>query len=240
MARFFVNNILQVGQEIELPNDVVRHISVLRVRITDNVTLFNGDGSDYLVTFIKLDKRGAIVRVLEQLVLNNESNLKITLMLAIIANDKMDLVIQKAVELGVTQIIPIYCQNTQRFKMERLANRIEHWQNIIIAASEQSGRAKLTKLDAPMAFNDSIQNCSISHRYILSPHHAGHFQATNTQTNNEICILIGPEGGFTSVEVHYANNNGFNSVLLGQRILRAETAAIAAISLLQSHYGDFN
>lgn len=240
MARFFVNNTLHVGQEIELPNEVVRHISVLRIRITDNVILFNGDGSDYLVTFIKLDKRCAIVRVLEQLVINNESDLKITLMLAIIANDKMDLVIQKAVELGVTQISPIYCQNTQRFKTERLANRIEHWQNIIIAASEQSGRAILTKLDAPITFNDSIQNCSSSHKYILSPHHAGRFQAKNTQANNDTCILIGPEGGFTPIEVHSANNNGFNSVLLGQRILRAETAAIAAISVLQSNYGDFN
>lgn len=239
MARFFVEMNLAVGETYDLPADVVRHINVLRLRVSDEIKLFNGDGHDYVAKFVLLEKRQIQVVILSALPVVNESPLRIHLLVALIANDKFDWVLQKAVELGVSQITPIYSQNTQRFKGERLESRLLHWQKIIIAASEQSGRATLVELQPPQELVAAMKSTiSSTQKYILSPHHAGEFAAID-QSLESVALLIGPEGGFTESEVELANKAGFQSVMLGKRILRAETAALAGICVLQSRFGDF-
>ncbi len=236
MARFYFNYPLNIGDKVDLSEDVVRHINVLRLRSNEPITLFNGNGNNYLANFIVFEKRKIIVEIVESVAANNESNLHLVLAMSIIANDKFDLVLQKAVELGVTEFIPVFTHNTQRFNSDKLNSKIEHWQKIIIAASEQSGRCTLMKLAKPLDFSSFISQCNTEVKLILSPHHTGNiFQ----QTIKSLTLLIGPEGGLTLSEVNEATNIfGFNSLCLGKRILRAETAAIVAVGLSQSYFGD--
>lgn len=237
MPRFYVNLALVTNSEIDLPEDVVRHIGVLRLRITDQIILFNGDGYDYVAEFIILERRKISLKIIDAKLVQNESKLDLTLLMSIIASDKFDLVVQKAVELGVKRLIPIYAQNTQRFKVDKLASRMEHWRKIILASSEQSGRATLMKLLEPVEFAQAIKNDSSRLKLILSPHHAGNLAISGVLPS--VAILVGPEGGFTSTEVELANQSGFASWQLGARILRAETAALSGVSLLQAKFGDF-
>lgn len=236
MARFFVEMQLTADVEVELPAEVVRHINVLRIRIHEPIILFNNTGYDYHAQLCSLDKRSAVVKINALQKVANESNLNLTLYMAIIANDKFDLVVQKAVELGVTKLVPIFCQNTQRFSADKLATKLEHWRKIIIASSEQSGRAVLMQVDQPLKYSAAITNDGSELKYILSPHHAGEFKPLEAQS---LAVVVGPEGGLTHDEVIFANERGFNSVVLGNRILRAETAAISALGVLQYQYGDF-
>ncbi len=242
MPRFYVDIELIVGNTYNLPDDVVRHINVLRLRASENIELFNGDGHSYLAKFITLEKRLVTVEILSKQLLENESPIKIILLMALIANDKFDLVVQKAVELGVSEILPIITQNTQRnFSNDKVSKKLEHWQKIIISASEQSFRNVLMKINAPADFKDAIRNMSkITHKYILSPHHDNKSTIINEcVASSEVVLCVGPEGGFVSEEVSFAIDNGFTTCLLGRRIMRAETAAISGISALQIKYGDF-
>ena len=257
MARFFVALPFAVATEYDLPENVTRHLNVLRIRVNQIITLFNGNGRDYSAQVIELNKRSARVQVLQELTLATEASLEICLCLSIIASDKFDLVLQKAVELGVSQIIPVYSQNTQRFNSAKLPTRLEHWHKVIIAASEQCGRARLATLDAPRDFaelvNDSSDACGI--KLLLSPHHQSKVDwgatratgATHGDAHRDgaahhhgVKLLIGPEGGFSSAEVNLAVAQGFQAVALGPRILRAETAAIVALSYIQTLIGDFS
>lgn len=238
MARFYVDLELAVGNQYDLPIEVVRHINVVRIRSTDEIVLFNNQGNDYLAKFIELDKRKATVEILSTDIVNNELPIRVTLLMSVIASDKFDLVVQKSVELGVTEIIPIYSQNTQRLKADKLRSRLLHWQNIIISASEQSGRAKLMSISHPLEFADALENIIASQKYILSPHHAGWF-VDSSDSCSKIALLIGPEGGFTEEEVKIANQQGYKSVILGNRILRAETAAISAVNVALAKLGYF-
>lgn len=237
MSRFYVNLALITNDEIDLPEEVVRHISVLRLRITDSIILFNGDGYDYVAEFITLERRKIRLKIIAAKLVQNESKLDLTLLMSIIAGDKFDLVVQKAVELGVKRLIPVYAQNTQRFKADKLTSRMEHWRKIILASSEQSGRASLMELSEPLEFTQAVTNNSAKLKLILSPHHAGHLAISVVSSST--ALLVGPEGGFNSVEVELANQSGFASWQLGTRILRAETAALAGVSLLQAYLGDF-
>lgn len=237
MSRFYVNLALVTNSEIDLPEEVVRHIVVLRLRITDSITLFNGDGYDYVAEFITLERRKIRLKIIAAKLVQNESKLDLTLLMSIIAGDKFDLVVQKAVELGVKRLIPVYAQNTQRFKADKLTSRMEHWRKIILASSEQSGRASLMELLEPVEFAQAIKNDSSTLKLILSPHHAGNLAISGILASAS--VLVGPEGGFTSPEVEFANQSGFASWQLGARILRAETAALAGVSLLQAYLGDF-
>lgn len=237
MPRFYVNLALDLESEVSLPEDVIRHISVLRLRFTDRISLFNGDGYDYIAEFIEFERRKIRVRIITANLAQNESKLSLSLLMSIIASDKFDWVVQKAVELGVTQLIPIYAQNTQRFKADKLASRMEHWRKIILAASEQSGRASLMELAEPLEFAEAVTKSQATVRLIMSPHHIGKLAIAVAVASAD--LLVGPEGGFSLAEVELANHAGFASWQLGGRILRAETAALAGMSLLQAQLGDF-
>ena len=236
MPRFYVNLPLEQASEISLPEDVVRHISVLRLRLTDTISLFNGDGYDYVAEFSEFERRKISVKIIATNLVQNESKLNLTLLMSIIASDKFDWVVQKAVELGVTRLIPIYAQNTQRFKADKLSSRMEHWRKIILSSSEQSGRARLLELLEPLELASAVASSNAAAKFILSPHHAGQL---SLHAHESVDLLVGPEGGFNQAEVELAHQAGFNSWQLGGRILRAETAALSGVSLLQAHFGDF-
>ena len=236
MPRFYVNLPLEQASKISLPEDVVRHISVLRLRLTDTISLFNGDGYDYVAEFSEFERRKISVKIIAANLVQNESKLNLTLLMSIIAGDKFDWVVQKAVELGVTRLIPIYAQNTQRFKADKLSSRMEHWRKIILSSSEQSGRARLLELLEHLELASAVASSNAAAKFILSPHHAGQL---SLHAHESVDLLVGPEGGFNQAEVELAHQAGFSSWQLGGRILRAETAALSGVSLLQARFGDF-
>lgn len=238
MSRFFVQLNLEVNQELELPIEVVRHINVLRIRLTDTIVLFNNSGYDYTAQLLVLEKRQIICKVINKALVDTESTTKIHLIMAMIANDKFDLVVQKSVELGVSELTPLISKNTQRINKDKFASKLEHWQKVIISASEQCGRATLMKLSEPKEFNSIIKENITGLKFILSPHHSGKFNQFKDIISNAT-LIIGPEGGLTTEEVELANTKEYHSIIIGNRILRAETAAIAAISVLQYQIGNF-
>ena len=238
MARFYLAQDLYINTSIELPSEVVRHIHVLRLRIGEEIELFNGNGFAYIATITHIEKRNVIALINFEIESHNESQLKLTLAMCLIANDKMDFTIQKATELGVNSIVPIISERSQRIDKERLAKRLEHWNRIVINSCEQSRRNIIPKIDLPMDINKFlvIQN-SIHTKIILSPHAKP--ITSLPESCNEVIVLVGPEGGFSPNEINLANLNGYISQVMGKRILRAETAAISALAFCQIHYGDF-
>ena len=237
MPRFYVDLPITLDENIELSDNVVRHMNVLRLRVGDSVVLFNGDGCDYNANISELSKRHAKVNISKCEKLANESSLKIILMASLIASDKFDLVIQKAVELGVSEILPVISQYTQRLSNDKINSRMEHWRKIIIAACEQSACATIPHLSEPILFNSALDTVNADRKYILSPHHERQ-QVLAPSIISSAAVLIGPEGGFSLAEVAKAGEHGFVTLQLGTRILRAETAAICAVTLLQSYFGD--
>ena len=238
MARFYIDQELQLQTEITLPIEMIRHIHVLRLRLGDEIQLLNGDGVEYVATIIELEKRKAKATLTSSWAPQIESPLHLTLAMCLSANDKMDLTIQKATELGVNVIIPIISERSQRLGKDRIETRIQHWQKIIINSCEQSGRNILPVVKSPLHFNDFLsQKCNSDCKIILSPHVKHCIMLPDASKNT--LVLIGPEGGFTEDEISNAQSHGYVSVLMGNRVLRAETAAISALTLCQIRYGDF-
>ncbi len=147
MPRFYVNFPLEESIKIELPLNIVRHLQVLRLKLNEEITLFNGGEYEYSAIILSLERKKVTVQILKSYKVHNNSQLKLTLAMAIIANDKMDLIIQKATELGVNEIIPIISERSQKINSKRL----EHWQKIIISSCEQCGRNSLTTIQQPIA-----------------------------------------------------------------------------------------
>lgn len=247
-SRFYHPDSLSINTEIQLTPETSHHIStVLRMKAGDAITLFCGDGSDYHGQIIETHKKKTIVKLFDEIKLQNESPLKIHLAQAICRGEKMDFVIQKATELGVTEITPIICERTQGARdMSKLAKKQDHWQKVMISACEQSGRAVLPTLNPTMKFNDFAIQCSTGEKIIMHTDTKTRPQVIFAQAgtgmtdeNDNFTITIGPEGGFTDIEVHLSLDNNYKAQLLGPRILRTETAALAMISVLQFNHGDF-
>lgn len=237
MPRFYVDMLLVPSTTYGLPFMVSRHIHILRLKLDDKIELFNGDGNNYSAKIIGITRREVKIIVLGVSTADNASKLSVILAMSILSSDKFDLALQKSVELGITKIIPIYTQHTQRFSPEKLVTKMEHWQNVMIAASEQCGRADLAQLCSPCELNQILPKFDQEGKFILSPYHFNNAKLKEQYKN--IVLLIGPEGGFTESEVDLAIQHGFVSLVLGPRILRAETAAIAGLSYLHTKFGDF-
>lgn len=240
--RFYSNSPLALNATAPLSESATAHATkALRLTVGDNVVLFNGDGFDYICTLIEVKKNAATAQVHSAQKIDSESPLNITLLQGISSGDRMDFTIQKAVELGVTQIQPI---NTQRsvvkLNAERAEKRTEHWQNIAISACEQSGRAFVPKVLAPIALDKWLsQNHQSSHtRILLNPVGAVRL-AEMAKPTAAIQLLIGAEGGLSPAEITLATSQGFQSIVLGPRILRTETAALTALAAMHTLWGDF-
>ena len=236
--RFYTAIDLSTGTSIELPPEAAHHcIQVLRYKTGDALTLFNGDGFDYSATISEINKKHCSVEISEKNDPNNESPLKIHLLQGIARGDKMDFIIQKAVELGVTEFTPVFTQRSNiKLDEKRLEKKSLHWNKTIISACEQSGRAVIPKLNATILLNQ-IKESDCPSIY-LEPEATKCF--SSLQPADQIYLVIGPEGGFSDDDLIHLNRIGFNGIRIGPRILRTETAGLSAISILQSHFGDLN
>jgi 16S rRNA (uracil1498-N3)-methyltransferase len=221
--------------KMQLDNDASHHLSkVLRVFEGQMITLFNGDGNNY-AAIVHISKKICSVEVLNCTPNLTESNLQIHLIQGIAKGEKMDFLIQKAVELGVTQITPIITQRcVVRLKSEKRQKRIQHWHKIILAACEQSGRSVIPKLN-PICDLQAVLNTAPKMPFVL--HHRAKKTLQSFQKFQKTSLIIGPEGGLSDEEIALTLQHGAQELLLGKRVLRTETASLAALANLQLLWG---
>lgn len=239
--RFYCNAKLGPGAQLDLPDNAAHHASrVLRLKAGDEAILFNGDGNDYRVELLRVGKEGVTAKISEWRTVERESPLTVTLAQAISSGDRMDFTLQKAVELGVGAVQPLAAERSVvKLAGERAEKRREHWQNVVISACEQSGRAVVPEVAAPTPLMNWLGEMpDFTLKLMLSPT-AEHTLHDLPRPTGDICLLIGCEGGFAPAEVKAAESSGFTPVRLGARVLRTETAALAAISAMQALWGDF-
>lgn len=233
-------NISLVQEQKQLLSDEAAHhlINVLRMKTGQNVFLFNGKGGYFDATIIRAEKRTVEVLIGKHHHEENESSLRITLVQGISRGQRMDYTLQKAVELGVTDIVPVICQyGNVKLDVNQKEKRLVHWQKIIIGACEQSNRNKIPSISTPVSFYDWINIENNGLKILLHP--AG--KQTLSQCSlieNHVILLAGPEGGFSENEIEQATKKGFTTIILGPRVLRTETTALAAITACQVLWGD--
>ena len=227
-----------------LPDEIARHVFVLRLKVGDLLTLFNGDNCEISAQIVEITKKNVAVEIQSIANVSRESPYKITLLQAILSADKMDFVIQKATELGVFQIQPIFLKRgVLKLNAERLKVREKHWQSVAVSACEQCGRNKIPKILPACDFQNAILNVAQnaenadSAKILFLPTAEKSLRSFNFPKN--ATILTGAEGGFDESEIKFALQNGFAPCRLGCRILRAETAPLAALSALNLLNGDF-
>lgn len=240
IPRFYIAQPLQVGCELVLPSDLHRHaIQVLRLRVDDDLILFNGEGGEYLATLRVVKKRTATLTVISFDNVDRESPLITTLALAMIKPDKMDFALQKAVEMGVNFIQPLYTKRSVvKLKANRQDKKIAHWQGIISAACEQSGRTLIPHISAPATLESWLSHETTALRLVMLPDHYPLMKSLASIEKKHVTLIVGPEGGFTEQEVDFLLSSDVTGIQFGARILRAETAAIAGLSLCQQQWGD--
>jgi 16S rRNA (uracil1498-N3)-methyltransferase len=237
--RVYIDDELACGQTLALPPDAIHHISrVLRMRAGQRLWLFNGSGGSYLAEVVLIDKRQAQVRLLEFSHTQPESSLQITLAQGVSRGQHMDYTLQKAVELGVKRIVPVFTEfGNVQLDAQRQGKKLQHWQKIIISACEQCGRNILPAIATPLSLAEWLQQDINKLKLLLHPGSARRLSAQKPP-DQSISLLSGPEGGFSQSEVELSRDSGYLSVELGPRVLRTETAAIAAISACQTLWGD--
>ena len=233
--RLYQNTALSLGNSIELSKDNSHHLNkVLRFPDGKNITIFNGDGFDYDAKVQRLKKITSI-SIVSKLKNDSESKLNLTLAQGIAKGEKMDFLIQKAVELGVSNIIPMQLERcVVRLKGDRAQKKIEHWQKIANHACEQSGRSVMVSILPPTLLSDLLSDQN-HNGFVL--HHRANLSLIQVPSYSRATILIGPEGGLTDQEVIDSTNAGFKSLLLGKRVLRTETASLVAIANMQLLWG---
>lgn len=240
--RIHIDQPLASGQELGLPPQAAEHVArVLRLRAGDPLVLFNGDGHDYAATIRQADKREVIVQVLRQSVVLNESPLALTLAQGVARGEKMDLIVQKATELGVSRIVPLLTERAEvKLDAARADKRLAHWRAVAASACEQSGRARLPSVEpmqslpawlASLAGNEAT-------RLALLPDGA-HATRDLGPSESGAIVVVGPEGGLGERDVRALQQAGFVGLRLGPRILRTETAGLAALAALQALHGDY-
>lgn len=238
IPRFFCPE-LDAGQRVlSLPEAVHRHaIQVLRLKQGALIQLFNGKGLEYQATLTHVERKRSEAELVEQLTQASESPLNITLLQGISRGERMDFAIQKAVELGVNQIIPVMTERCNvQLKHDRTEKRLAHWQGVIVSACEQSGRAVLPTLSEVVDMQNALNSTADTMKLVLDPQAQTRFN--DLQAATQLTLLIGPEGGLTDDEVNMAKSSGFTAVQFGPRILRTETASTAALAVVQSLWGD--
>lgn len=242
--RLFVARPLAPGLRFDLPPATAHHLArVLRLGTGATVTLFNGDGGEYRAIVGTANKTGVDVKVGDRLPVDREAAIHLRLVQCLMASDKMDDTVRKAVELGVTEIVPVISRRSVvRLAGERAERRADHWRQIVVAASEQCGRNRLAGVAEIRPIEDWLARTRLTNgrRLVLSPHAATTLpQALSGPAVTDIELLIGPEGGLTGEETALATNLGFSAVRLGPRVLRTETAGLAAIAAAHALCGDF-
>lgn len=239
--RFFCDAKLGPGAQIDLPENAAHHAQrVLRLKAGDKVTLFNGDGHNYEAELAHVSKEFVSARIQGQWLVERESPLQVTLVQCISAGDRMDFTLQKAAELGVTRIQPLAAERSVvKLSSDRAEKRVQHWQNVVVSACEQSGRAFVPQVLPPLPLLHWLgEKHDFALKLMLNPLAERRLHDLQKPAAS-IGLLIGCEGGFAPGEIKAALSTGFTDVRLGPRILRTETAGLAALTALQTLWGDF-
>lgn len=239
MTRCHADMPLPLGSRIALPESAAAHlVRVLRLREGDGCVLFNGDGNDCAARIASVGKREVVVEILAVDPVDKESPLRITLLQGIARGEKMDLILQKATELGAAAIAPVLAERTEvKLDAERTEKRMAHWRSVIVSACEQSGRALIPRLSAPAALADAARASADSLQLTLDPE-GEHTLASLPTSAASATLAIGPEGGWSPRDRETLRAAGYTGLRLGPRVLRTETAGLAAIAALQSRFGD--
>lgn len=241
ISRLYTPQVFIQGEELAVTGKTAHHvIHVLRIRSGTAVQVFDGKGCEHRAIVRTIRRSEIILEIAEAVAVQQESVLDITLLQGIARNDRMDFILQKAVELGVKTIQPLWTQRSQvHLKGSRLEKRCKHWQGVIISACEQCGRATMPQLGTAMNYSDWMAAPNISGLHFLLQPDSNTGLGALQPPDNKITVLAGPEGGLNADERMLAVSAGFLGVRLGPRILRTETAALAALAGMQTLWGDF-
>jgi len=238
MTRIYQNTIPNPNR-IELSPEASHHVAVvLRMKPGEPLVVFDGKGREYHSVIEKSDKKAVVVKVVSTESISRESPLKIHLGQGLCRGEKMDWIIQKSVECGVTEITPLLAEHGNvKLPKERIEKKLAHWQQVAISACEQSGRTRVPALHAPQKLEEWLET-EANNKLVLDP--TGDTSISNVNWNGNSCaVLIGPEGGLSANEIQLAAQHQFQGLRLGPRVLRTETAPIAVISALQARFGDW-
>lgn len=240
MRRFYSSSELIVGSMVDLDLEQSRHLrNVLRLQNGDEVAVFNGLGDEFLCSVQEkgTGKEQTTLQIIKKIGSTApESKLKLTIAVSLLKSDKFDLVIQKSVELGVANLIPLVTKRCD-VKLTNIQSKSARFERIVIESSKQCGRAKLMQISDPLEFEEFVRlaegvNILFSER--------GGKNFSELKPDSKLTAAIGPEGGWEDSEIDLATQNDFKIITLGGRILRAETAAISIVSVLQHNFGDLN
>lgn len=239
MPRFFYPDSLSIGTVIALPTEVAHHVHVLRLSQGDHISLFNGTGGEYVATLTTIEKKRITAEVKAFSPIEVELPYAITLAQALPEASKMDWIIEKAVELGVAGIQPLASQRcVVKLSGERAEKKRAHWQGVIVSAAEQSGRNRVPHVAELSDFTSWIAQQDLHRRIILTPRAEQSLSDwARHHPPQAVALLIGPEGGFTEAEENMAQNRGVIALSMGPRVLRTETAGLAAIAALNAVWG---
>ena len=237
--RVYTNQQLSPGQEVSIRDRAAHYLTrVLRATAGQAICLFNGDGHDYAAEILRPGKTEVVLAVNSRLPAVRESRLGITVVQAISRGERMDQTLQKCTELGVRAFQPIFSERVEvRLRPGKLEKRMKHWQAVVVSACEQSGRATVPVVNAPLNFGDWLHGSESAPRWVLAP--GAERSLAGMAAVDEVELVVGPEGGFSEVELNLMTTRSIQPVSLGPRILRTETAAPAAVAVLQALAGDF-
>jgi 16S rRNA (uracil1498-N3)-methyltransferase len=242
IARFYTDAALRAGGVAQLPEDAAHHaVHVLRLRTGEEVTLFNGRGGEYAGRIAAIERLRVTVDVLAHRALERESPLAVTLVQGVSSSEKMDVTVQKATELGVAALQPVIAaRSVGRIAGERAAQKRAHWQRVAIAACEQCGRNRLPEVLSPIPLPEYCRApAAPGKRLLLAPEAPLGLREAAARLEGAVQLAAGPEAGFTAAEEAMLAQAGFVPVRLGPRVLRTETAALAALAALNALAGDF-
>ncbi len=238
VPRFFAPVELSPGAEIELPERAARHCAVLRLRCGDAITVFNGEGGEFAAELTRASRDDARAVVISMQTVERESPLAIVLAQCVSSGDRMDVTLQKSTELGVSRIVPIASERSVvRLSSDRADRRVAHWRNVVVAACEQCGRNRVPEIAAITDFATFIGWVGgEGMRLLLAPD--ADRDLKHLEPPRAVTLLVGPEGGLAPEERRGAETNGFVPLRFGPRVLRTETAPLAAIAAMQALWGD--
>jgi 16S rRNA (uracil1498-N3)-methyltransferase len=245
-VRVFVDGPLTADAVVRLPASAADHVAkVLRLKPGALLTVFDGRGGEYDAELLSVARAGVELRVGTHHPVERESPLRVTLLQSLARGEKMDWIVQKATELGVEAIVPLDAERSVvQLEGGRAERRVAHWQAVAVAACEQSGRNRIPRIDVPHGLDAACRHCAgrAQFRWMLVPGTPRPLAAASEAVAGpcaSVALLVGPEGGLTDAEQAVAARSGFEPVSLGPRVLRTETAGVAALAALQALAGDF-
>ena len=239
IPRIYTDQPLKEGSSIHLSPTAAHYVAnVLRMKAGRDMILFNGQGGEYTAVLNSVSKKTVSVSLINFVDINTESPLSIELGVCLIKADRMDWLIQKATELGVASISPLISEFTDtNLPADRYPKKIQHWRQIVENACQQCGRTVLPSIYSPQPLSQWLEQVEADSKWVLHPYQATKLKPTGDRVKT-IALLAGPEGGLSDGECALARQQQFTAICLGPRILRTETAPLAALSLLQYQFGD--